>query len=370
MANINILPLVNAIIGILLSIFIFTKKSGLGQKKATYIVLGLLMLILSYVSLDYFLYLNNYEEYAGYSSLFGHLIGFLFFYFICLFTDTTFDSKKWIGIIITYTLIRFTFLIPYMVYETLDHLLQALETNYFLKYVLISEHILVPSINILLIAKAFFVLKKASTAIKPSEKQKAHLKWIQLLILAIIILILNITISTLLTLIYHSDYHSFFLFETVIFTLFFFTLIFSLLQFPVFVFSGDYNDLIQTKALKKYKKSSLTDSSLLFEKIESLVREKELYLQQNLKLDTLAQELETSIHHISQAINENAQKSFPDYINTFRIEIAKQKLAQSNSDTIFAIAIDSGFNSKANFYYVFKKFTEQTPTQFRKDSLS
>jgi YesN/AraC family two-component response regulator len=95
-----------------------------------------------------------------------------------------------------------------------------------------------------------------------------------------------------------------------------------------------------------------------------------LYLEYDLKLNVLAEKLDKSVHHISQAINQNANMSFPDFINSFRIEEAKKKLLEPKPATIFAISLDVGFNSKAAFYTAFKKFTSQTPTEFKKQHKS
>jgi AraC-like DNA-binding protein len=58
--------------------------------------------------------------------------------------------------------------------------------------------------------------------------------------------------------------------------------------------------------------------------------------------------------------------SFPDFISSFRIEEAKKQLMAPKPDTIFAISLDVGFNSKAAFYTAFKKHTQMTPTEFKK----
>jgi AraC-like DNA-binding protein len=110
----------------------------------------------------------------------------------------------------------------------------------------------------------------------------------------------------------------------------------------------------------------LSDSSSLFKQIEALVNKELLYLDYDLKLNTFAKKLDQSIHHISQAINQNAKMSFPDFISSFRIEAAKKKLIKPKPDTIFAIYLDVGFNSKAAFYTAFKKHTQMTPTEFKK----
>jgi AraC-like DNA-binding protein len=58
--------------------------------------------------------------------------------------------------------------------------------------------------------------------------------------------------------------------------------------------------------------------------------------------------------------------SYPDFISSFRIEAAKKKLIAPKPNTIFSIYLDVGFNSKAAFYTAFKKHTQMTPTEFKK----
>jgi predicted DNA-binding protein YlxM (UPF0122 family) len=78
------------------------------------------------------------------------------------------------------------------------------------------------------------------------------------------------------------------------------------MHFPVFAYSGNFEDL-SISIIEKYAKASLTDSSALFEKIEAVVNEESLYLDFDLKLNTVAKKLNQSIHHISQAINKKAK---------------------------------------------------------------
>ena len=141
------------------------------------------------------------------------------------------------------------------------------------------------------------------------------------------------------------------------------------MHFPVFAYSGNFEDL-STSTIEKYAKSSLSDSSGLFERIKAILNDEKIYLDFDLKLNTVAEKLDHSIHHISQAINQNAKMSFPDFISSFRIEEAKKKLMEPKPATIFAISLDVGFNSKAAFYTAFKKHTQMTPTEFKKNHKS
>jgi len=73
-------------------------------------------------------------------------------------------------------------------------------------------------------------------------------------------------------------------------------------------------------------------------------------------------------HHISNCINIQLDKSFPDFINEYRIEAAKVKLkdARCSNLTIEAIATDCGFGTTKSFNTAFKKHTSVTPSKYRK----
>ncbi|MCG9971696.1 helix-turn-helix domain-containing protein [Christiangramia crocea] len=104
-----------------------------------------------------------------------------------------------------------------------------------------------------------------------------------------------------------------------------------------------------------------------FEKIDSYIIEKQSYLDPNLGLEELANQLDMSPTHLSKIINTYSDYNFSDYINSLRIQQAKKLL---NDDsfcryTIVSIGLECGFNSKSTFYSAFKKFTSQTPSEYR-----
>ncbi|MFD1615219.1 helix-turn-helix domain-containing protein [Gelatiniphilus marinus] len=105
-----------------------------------------------------------------------------------------------------------------------------------------------------------------------------------------------------------------------------------------------------------------------FYDIDNYIVENKRYLDPLFSLDDLATETNISSSYASKLINNYSGYSFPDYINRLRVEYAKQLLSdeQYNKYTMVALAIESGFNSKSVFYSAFKKFTGQTPTEFKK----
>jgi len=141
------------------------------------------------------------------------------------------------------------------------------------------------------------------------------------------------------------------------------------------IFGGllyQYNNYIKKNKLKnKYGTSTLTsdivDETLpkLMEKIEK----DKVYLDPNLTLQKLSQELNIHRNHLSQIVNVEFNMKFKDFLNKYRIEEAKKLLVSPDyeRETILNVAYDSGFNSKSVFNTAFKKFTGKTPSKYRKE---
>ncbi len=123
----------------------------------------------------------------------------------------------------------------------------------------------------------------------------------------------------------------------------------------------------------KYQNSSLTPSASrsLLDRVLEYVKQKKPYLDNELRLSGLADQLDVSIHHLSQVVNEQLGKSFSDFINEYRVEEAKRLLANPKYKDryVIAIAYESGFNNKTSFNKAFKAHTGMSPSQYRKKKL-
>lgn len=362
----NAFPAISSALGVFLIIFVLSNKSGLGKSKKIRYVLVSLLFIYVITSLDYYLTINNQisATYSGLSYILYHFTGILFYYFICLYTKSELNIKKWIVLVTLYTLARILVFEPFDEVHDLKDFVASLETSNYGVLVLI-EYVAVSLINITLTIFAYKKLKQKPFVIQLKESQKIHYKWIQIIIVTIAFLQVIVFVNTLLGSFDINNFNYYLKFETLIYAMFFFVFAFSIMHFPVFAYTGNFEDLPAT-TIKKYAKSSLSDSSVLFEQIRTTIIEEQLFLEYDLKLNTLARKVNSSIHHVSQAINQNAKMSFPDYINSFRIHEAKKKLLEEKPDTIFTISLDVGFSSKAAFYTAFKKNTNLTPTAFKK----
>ncbi|MEM9545070.1 MAG: helix-turn-helix transcriptional regulator [Bacteroidota bacterium] len=102
------------------------------------------------------------------------------------------------------------------------------------------------------------------------------------------------------------------------------------------------------------------------EKITQLFESKQVFKNSNLTLTDVADQLNTNRNIISKAINQEFQMNFNDFVNVKRAEAVIEQLKKGEhiKNTLLAIALDCGFNSKTTFNRAFKKHTSITPRQF------
>jgi AraC-like DNA-binding protein len=125
-------------------------------------------------------------------------------------------------------------------------------------------------------------------------------------------------------------------------------------------------------SVQKYAKSGLSIErmSILHDRAITLITQKKLFLDSDVSLSTLAQNISCSVNHLSQAINTVANRNLNEILNELRIEEAKKQLKYQQSKNITDIAMDAGFNSKSSFYALFKQLTGQTPGAYKKQHLT
>lgn len=141
-----------------------------------------------------------------------------------------------------------------------------------------------------------------------------------------------------------------------------------------FIFVIGYSGLTNPKYLyeahngAKYKNSTLeeTEADQHLEKLLSYMKMEEPYLYGDLKLEDIAKELDIPRHHLSQIINQKLDKNFFEFINSYRIERAKEILTDpDNNYKILRVALEAGFNNKTTFNNAFKNEVGTTPSKFR-----
>ena len=120
----------------------------------------------------------------------------------------------------------------------------------------------------------------------------------------------------------------------------------------------------------KYQKSGLSDEKIeaLWQRLQQVMTTDSLYLQQGLKLDDLANAVNTHSNYLSQVINTRAGVNFYDYVNGHRLAHARKLLRSDSKQTIAQISEASGFASLNAFNSHFKKRVGCTPSAYRKSA--
>ena len=120
------------------------------------------------------------------------------------------------------------------------------------------------------------------------------------------------------------------------------------------------------ESIPQVKKEEEKVTTEEIEKLKNYMKLEKPYLNPDLNLSDLADELQINRAELSKIINSGFHKNFNDFINEYRVNTFKEKLnlGKHKQLSLLGIAYDCGFNSKATFNRVFKKITQISPTEF------
>lgn len=346
--------------GIFLAIILFFHNDG---KKKSNILLALLSILIS-MNLAYMaLYISNqitvYPHTIWSTSTIWYVLGPLFYVYIKTRFNISlkwYDSLHFIPFLYKFSKIyKFYFFaseeIKLRVYERVSNL--PLTHDAFFHYV----------ISAIYIYFSYKLLKKLETGYKKTESNTVistieHHKKLSLILAGSITFIYLAIICSLYFDSYGMvlDYLGLSCLSILIYSV-----ILTAIKEPTTIFL-QINDI--------ENKVSVEINSELINKIKTHMNSEQPYLQADLKLIDLANSLEFTIHQLSSILNNQFNQNFYDFINTYRVEEAKSRLIDPSQKgfTILAIAIDSGFNSKASFNRIFKNSTGLTPSGYIKQT--
>lgn len=108
--------------------------------------------------------------------------------------------------------------------------------------------------------------------------------------------------------------------------------------------------------------------NIQIEQLKNFMIEKEPFLNPSLTIQELADQVNIPVRELSVLINHHLDQHFFDFVNEYRVKKAMSILKDSTKKeyTVLEILYEVGFNSKSSFHTSFKKYTNQTPTAFRK----
>ena len=103
----------------------------------------------------------------------------------------------------------------------------------------------------------------------------------------------------------------------------------------------------------------------MFTEIQQLMESEKFYLKPSITISDVSTALGTNDKYISLSVNKFARMNFNHYINTLRIQEAKKKLLEENTESsIQDIAMACGFGNASSFIRVFKQTTGLTPAYY------
>ena len=105
----------------------------------------------------------------------------------------------------------------------------------------------------------------------------------------------------------------------------------------------------------------------VIQELLTIMERDKLYLEPELNIGDIANQLKMHSHQLSKLINSGLGKNFFEFVNEHRVEEFKKLVADPKNKhiSILGLAMDAGFNSKATFNRIFKKQTGLTPSRFR-----
>ena len=190
-----------------------------------------------------------------------------------------------------------------------------------------------------------------------SEVSKSHLNWLKVIFILMLVLVVQWFIEVILRDFYSVYYN--YSFSTDILGIL--TLILAYRAFH----QEDQTGILFTSK-KSEDSKNLDFKKEILERIEQRMEQNKDYLDPLLSLKAFASHCKLPQKVVSQYLNQKLNVSFHDFVNGYRVNEFKQRalLVSEKNMTLEGLAYDCGFNSKASFNRIFKKSTNQTPSEF------
>lgn len=207
-----------------------------------------------------------------------------------------------------------------------------------------------------------------------STVENVDLKWLEYMIVGSLVMaafwIMNILFQASLNTTYLSIVSN-----SIYLMAFFFIAYHSVKQKEIYPFNQAQKEelseiIIETDTPEENRRKLLTDEKLAEckEELIKLMDTEKPFLDSELSLVKMASLMNVSTHILSYIINNGFDENFYQFINRYRIEEAKKQILnpQMNHLSLLGIGFEVGFNSKTVFNTTFKKYTGQTPSEFKK----
>lgn len=364
----------------MLSLLLFTRKIN----RTANVVLALAMLALSFDVFNsayiMFGYYKEYPNFIGITYSFPFLYGPIFYIYARLISsgDNYFNPKFYLHFIPFILVVIYGFVFVYLKNSEFKLALMNTGVEDTLPGIKIISY-LKPLHGIIYVFLTIKVVRVYNNKIRNtySNIERINLNWLRHLTVGLIFVWGVVVISYIVNIFFGKNIKMDYLIYTAATVLIYSIGYLSLRQPQIFdslIQKPDEQQSAETKTKPaertSYQKSGLTneEASDYLNNLLKIMETDKPYLNSELTLRQLADKLSMSTHNLSEILNTRLKKNFYDFINHYRVEEVKRRLAEKESDnfSLIAIAFDAGFNSKSAFNTIFKKHTGTTPSQFKR----
>nr|PJZ92455.1 hypothetical protein CH379_13035 [Leptospira ellisii] len=133
--------------------------------------------------------------------------------------------------------------------------------------------------------------------------------------------------------------------------------------------NSTYKDRFRQKQNEKLSSTSYYLSNMDIKEIETrmyeLFTKEKVFLDEDIRLGSVAEELGLSTHQLSAFINQHLGTNFNNLVNLFRVKEAIQILKDEPDRSIISVGMAVGFNSLSTFQRAFLSITKSSPKKFR-----
>ncbi len=369
----SVIGIIGVIQGLFLSFFLLFHRS---DNRRANILLALLLIILSVdltgVIMDYTRYYLVFPNLYLVTDPLDWLIGPALFLYVFALTQKHFTLKPIHLLHLIPSLLFWVLLIPFFVQDTdwkLAEITKAYQARMdgaesqrelWARILLALFFCTQPFVYIVLSIRN---LRKHAVLIREqfSSIEKINLKWLTRLLVIVVVLW-----CAWFVLFFELSDDDDIILLPVLFSIVVYTIGYFGLRQPAL-----FSQTAETEPQKKYESSKLTaeQSKDFLQRMIKAMEADQVFKDPELTLDKLAEEIDCPGRHVSQIINEQLNQNFFDFVNRYRIEDAKKLIREKPEYTLLAVAYESGFNSKSSFNASFKKYSGQTPSEYKKSVL-
>lgn len=359
----TILTIISLFLTMILSLFFFVNKRGFIQENK---ILAILLMIFSLqvfysfaTSTFAFQYFLDWHKPLFLVRQTSFLIGPLIYLYVNSFLKRkdVFDYRMSVHFLtftgaIIFLLIYYRNLNQFIIWESIIDL---------------KDTILILSHNLIYIVFSLLSMKSTTISFRGFYKSiliSSHNRWLQILLVGFIIIwIVNLNSFAIVMIVRRPGWCAYTA---------------SIYALAAFIFINTIMFFLLLKPdvyyiIAKYKNNKLKDSDKLeyLQKLNSYMETHKPFLNPEITLESLANEISVNPRILSQIINETFKKNFKSYILEYRIKESMQILADSKyrNLTILEILYQVGFNSKSAFNNQFKLFTNLTPIEYRSKAI-